>query len=540
MTDEEPPSTVPAMLRSIAKERADHPAIVTARETVTYSELDRRSARLARALLAAGAGKGTRIALLAPDGIFWVSAFLGALRIGALLTTVSTLSTPPELAHVLRYSDCQHLITSRRFLNHDYAATLEAALPRLGEGKANRLALPDAPYLRSVWMDDASGLDWARPIKELLAIADGPDAPGPDLLAAAENEVSPADDAVVVFTSGSTARPKAVVHRHWALSRHSRVLADQFALTPDDRMMPLLPAFWMAGMSMMLQVLCIGATLVYPDEPDNDHILDLMKGLNVTRVNAWGDRQVQLVRAAKGRGISLDRIPDLVAQADRDGNQLPLVPPSYGMTESYSAHSATPMNVALPEGKAGSFGIAIDGYERRVVDPEMGEELPPGEVGELQIRGPALMSGFYKVDRNKVFTPDGFYPTKDLVRIEEDGFLYPAGRISDMIKTRAANVSRLEVEDALNALPDVETSVVAGLPDEELGEIVVAAVIRAPGASPNVEALRAAMHGKISSFKIPRHIVFIEAGEIPRTATGKVRLADTAAMIQARLGEESV
>jgi len=540
MTDEDPPSTIPAMLRSIAKQRADHPAIVTARETLTYSDLDQRSARFAMALLSAGAGKGTRIALLAPDGIFWVTAFLGALRIGALLTTVSTLSAPPELAHVLRYSDCQHLIASRRFLNRDYAATLEAALPGLGEGRADRLALPDAPYFRSVWMDDATGLAWARPAEELFEMADGPDAPSPELLASAEDEVSPADDAVVVYTSGSTARPKAVVHRHWALSRHSRVLADQFALTPDDRMMPLLPAFWMAGMSMMLQVLSIGATLVYPDEPDNEHILDLIGQCGVTRVNAWGDRQVQLIRTAKERGMNLDHIPDLVAQTDANGNVLPLVPPSYGMTESCSAHSATPMNVALPEDKAGSYGVAIGGYERRVVDPETGRELPPGEVGELQIRGPALMSGFYKVGHDKVFTPDGFYPTKDLVRIDEDGYLYPAGRISDMIKTRAANVSRLEVEDALNALPDVEMSVVAGLRDEELGEIVVAAVVPEVGSCPNEESLRAALRGKISSFKIPRHIVFIEADDIPRTATGKVRLADTAAMIQVWLGEESV
>ena len=146
-----------------------------------------------------------------------------------------------------------------------------------------------------------------------------------------------------------------------------------------------------------------------------------------------------------------------------------------------------------------------------MVDPETGEEVAPGEVGELQLRGGGLMTGFYKVDRDEVFTPDGFYPTKDLVRIDADGYLWFVGRTGDMIKTSSANVSRLEVEAALNALPEVALSLVAGLPDPDLGELVVAAVIPAPGAEPTEDGLRAALRDRLSSFKIPRRIVFITA-----------------------------
>ena len=237
MPDGEPPSTLPALLRHMAAARGQHPAIVTRNETVSYAELEARSARFARALLAAGAGKGTRIALLAPDGPFWVTAFCGALRIGALVTTVSTLCAPPELAHFLQSSDCQHIIAVRHVLSHDYAATLETALPELEGQQAGNLGLMAAPYLRSIWLDKAEGLPWAGPIADLEARADAPSAPSPALLAAAEREVSPADEAIVVHTSGSTARPKAIVHRHWALTRHPPELARNFALTPDDRMM---------------------------------------------------------------------------------------------------------------------------------------------------------------------------------------------------------------------------------------------------------------------------------------------------------------
>jgi acyl-CoA synthetase (AMP-forming)/AMP-acid ligase II len=126
MTEAEPPSTIPAQFAAVVAARADRDAIAMAAETVTYAELDRRSARLARALLASGAGKGTRIALLAPDGAFWVTAFLAALRIGGLITCISTMCTPRELGHILRSSDTQFLLSARRMLNHDYAEKLEA------------------------------------------------------------------------------------------------------------------------------------------------------------------------------------------------------------------------------------------------------------------------------------------------------------------------------------------------------------------------------------------------------------------------------
>ena len=205
------------------------------------------------------------------------------------------------------------------------------------------------------------------------------------------------------------------------------------------------------------------------------------------------------------------------------------------MSESFSAHSAEPIDRRMPEGKEGASGRAVNGIERRVVDPETGEEVPPGEVGELQLRGGGLMTGFYKVPRDQVFTPDGFYPTKDLVRIDADGYLWFVGRTGDMIKTSSANVSRLEVEAALNALPEVARSLVAGLPDPELGEMVAAAVVPAPGADPTEDGLRAALRDHISSFKIPRRIVFITDDDVPLTTTGKVRLFDLAGLIESRL-----
>jgi acyl-coenzyme A synthetase/AMP-(fatty) acid ligase len=372
---------------------------------------------------------------------------------------------------------------------------------------------------------------WARPLGELLA---GAEAIPPALLTAAEGEVSPADPAVVIYTSGSTAQPKAVVHAQWTVARHPVVLAGNFALRPDDRMMCLLPLFWLAGLSMALQVLSRGATLVYPDTPKIDDALAMIAHHGVTRVNAWGGKQPQLLAAAQAKGVNVSAIPDLTGFRDGQGRLDDKIS-MYGMTESFSAHSAEPLGVRMPPDKAESYGRAIGCYERRVVDPANGCILPPGEVGELQIRGPAMLAGFYKTDRRAVFTPDGFYPTGDLVRIDAEGWLFPAGRIADVIKTRGANVSRLEVEAALIALPEVTQAFVTGLPEAAAGALVVAAVVPPPDATPTEQALREALRGRLSSFKIPRRIVFVGEDDIPRTATGKVRLHALAGLIQARL-----
>lgn len=530
MPETEPPSTVPALLARVVSARGTHPAIAMLDRTVSYAELDRLTGEMARALLAAGAGKGSRIALIAPDGVLWITVFLASLRIGAVITTVSTLAAPRELAHILVHSDVQFVIAARRFLAHDYAAKLEAALPGLADAQPGAIHIEAAPFLRAVWLEDADGVDWAQPIDALLA---GAEALTPALLAAVEAQVFPSDHAVVVYTSGSTSLPKAVLHTQWTIARHPPELARLFLIRPDDRMLPMLPAFWLGGMAMALEVLSQGATLVYPPSPDHADLLRTIRELRVNRLNGWGDGLVRLRAAASAAGLDVDAIVGLGPFRDAGGE---LIPPQLqsnmlGMSETFAPHSAEPLDVRLPEDKPGASGRSVNGYERRIVDAETGAELPPGEVGELQLRGPALMDGFYKRRREEVFTPDGFYPTGDLCRLDADGYLFFVARRGDMIKTRAANVSRLEVEAALNALSQVRTSVVTGLADAEFGQIVAAAIVP-EGDAPDPDTLRAALREELSSYKVPRIMVFVTEADIPRTDTGKVRLHELGRLIE--------
>jgi acyl-CoA synthetase (AMP-forming)/AMP-acid ligase II len=305
-------------------------------------------------------------------------------------------------------------------------------------------------------------------------------------------------------------------------------------------MLPVLPAFWLGGMAMLFQVLSQGATLVYPPSPDLEDVIETMKELRVNRINGWGDGLAQLGKLARERGIDVDAIVGFQLFRDAVGEPIPVENQSgmLGMSETFAPHSAERLDYRMPEDKTWCCGRPVNGCERRIVNPETGEEVTTGEIGELQLRGAGLMKGFYKKRRSEVFTSDGFYPTGDLCRIDEDDYLYFIARRNDMIKTRSANVSRLEVEAALNALPDVEVAVVAGLPHKEFGQIVAAAVVPARGTAPDEASLRAALRREISSYKIPRRITFIEVEEIPRTPTGKLKLHELGDLIAARIGEK--
>lgn len=535
MNDTDPASTFPRLLARVVAARQHHEALVHGDQTLTYRELDERTSQMARALLAIGAGKGTRIAVLAPDSVLQLTAFYAALRIGALVTPVSTLATPSELAHILRTSDAQILIGMRRFLTRDYGQILAAALPGLSGMKPGALHLLAAPHLRSVWLDDCASLPWAGSTADLVSLAGDADAPDGALLAAVEDEVVPGDDAFVVYTSGSTAAPKAVVHGQWAVARQPPELARYFDVRSADRTLSLLPSFWMGGISAALQVLSTGGTLVYSESPDIDVVLDAIVNHRVTNIVIWHMLAKLQARAAV-RDIDLGGIKITTGPTfDERGEPIPrhLQPRMLGMSESFAPHSAEPVNTRLPESKAGAAGRAVNGIERRVVDPQTGTVLGPGEVGELHLRGGALMTGLYKVARDQVFTADGFFPTQDLVRIDAEGYAFFVGRTSDMIKTNSANVSRLEVEAALNALPEVDLAVVAGLPHPELGEMVTAAVVAAAGCEPTEAELQVSLRETLSSFKVPRRIVFVSHDDIPRTPTGKVRLFELTELVEA-------
>lgn len=547
-------STLPELIKDLTDRFGDHELTRESGRTLTYREADRESAEIARGLLAAGVGKGTRVGLLMPNSSDWIVSWLGALRIGAVVSGISTFLKPPELAWLLRFADLDTLLVADGYLRHDYLRTLEQALPSLAsrDGRAP-LRLPESPYLRSIWLFGKQSPGWIRGREEdLRGLARSESALDASFLEAVESQVTPADLAIVVFTSGSLANPKGVVHTHGTVVKHARAMAAYASCRANERVGVLTPFFWVGGMlTTMLNTMVSGGTLVFPERPDPACVLEMIRREKLDYLNGGTEQLKAIMEHPDFRPEDYHRLrPSRATQARTGllgpplGYPLDRVPDSLGMSETFGPHSGELPGTRLPDTRVGSFGRAIGGseggIERRIVDPASGVEMSPGEVGELVIRGYTVMQGYYKKERSETFRPDGYFPTGDRCSISEDGHLFFAGRSGEMIKTSGANVSPREVELVLEALPEVAEAVVLGRPDPRLGEIVIALVVTAPGSDFDEAELQRRLGERLSSYKIPKRIRRVESETLPRTFSGKVQKFKLSDEMDALLAGEDV
>ncbi|MBB4631992.1 class I adenylate-forming enzyme family protein [Sphingosinicella soli] len=519
------PTTV-AMLRRGTKYFGTTAQVIQGANILTFDDVERRSAEVARGLLAAGVGKGTRVGLLMPNEPDWAVIFFAITRIGAVAVLISTFARGAELAYVIRHSDIDTLITADKFLQYDYVERLAEALPSLGTTDGGRqLRLPNAPMLRSIWFWADQAPSFARGGRTELARLGDSEGFTDALLNEVEQEITPADLALIIYTSGSTSRPKGVVHTHGSVVRQSYVLSTYMTFVRGDRLLTTQPFFWVGGLSTsLLAANHSGAAVVCPDMPSPASMMVSLQRDGVTHLALWPAQIANLRSLPEFREEYLTNLkPFAMQQYAMVGLATPeQTPNSLGMTETFGPHSKEHLDCFLPPDKVGSFGRAVPGVERKIIDPETGETLANGEPGELLVRGPGLMNGFYKRERDEVFDADGFYHSGDLCRICPDGHLFFDGRSTELVKTGGANVAPREVELALMQNPMVGEAAVLGLPHKDLGEIVVAvAVLRANQNSTEQELLDG-LRKQLSSYKVPKKIWVVKDADVPRTDSNKI------------------
>lgn len=475
--------TVGRLLREQAAARGDHPLLVCDAERLTYREAQERSAALARGLIGLGAGKGTHVGLLYPNGAAFVVAMLAAARIGAVVVPFSTFSTGPELQHQLVHSDTEILLATPSFRGHDYVA-------RLGD--------VSAPWLRHIVFDDHLTVE-------------------AELTQAIEDDVDGCDPLVIVYTSGSTGASKGVVHTHESLLGHQRNLNQIRALAAEDRLFCISPFFWIGGLGFgLLATMVAGSTLVCSNATDAGDVLDLLETVRPTMTNGFAAGIAHLARH--------ESFPYRDLSSMRRGNLYPIMAPDVrpedpelrhnmlGLTEAGSVLLLSGDETDQPEHRRGSFGKPAPGFETKIVDDE------------LCIRGRHLMQGYYKRSREECFDADGWFHTGDLVRTDADGFFYFLGRRGSMIKTAGANVFPAEVEKAIAEVTDGLVAHVIGLPDPGRGQIVAAAVVVPDGQTFDEEAVCERLKAELSAYKIPRRFVALTPEQLPLMSSGKVDL----------------
>lgn len=521
------PPTIPHFLRTRVQAFGERPLILLNDVRLSYAEAARQSARLAKGLLASGLTKGSRVALLMPNGPQWVVAWLAAARIGALVVPLNTFYQPRELGWVMRHADVHTLLTFARFIHNDYLERLEAVAPSLAQQKADSLLLPALPYLRNVFVWGEHDRGWARSHRDLEAAAEAHPAIDDAFLDEVESCVAPADPLVMIYSSGSTADPKGAIHSHGAVVRHSFNLNGYRDITPEDRVFSPMPFFWVGGFVFtLLACMHSGASMICEEAFDPGETLLLLERERATIAAGWPhyakammdhpsfrDRDLSSIRAGNLYAI----LPESLRPKDPE-----LRSNSLGMTETCGPHTIDRMDYDLPEELRGSFGKAPEGVEHKIVDPASGKTLPPNTTGEICVRGYNVMQGLYKVEREDSFDADGFYHTGDAGYFDENGRLFFQARLGDMIKTAGANVTPREVEVVIDAFPEVQACFVVGVPDPVRGQIVAAAIVLDSGRELDAGECRERLRRELSAYKVPRHLFFYAKSELPFTDSGKI------------------
>ena len=499
--------TLPELLETLVADHGSREALVSLRGRLRFQEVAALADRVAGALAARGVVGGTHVGLLLPNWPEWVAIAFGVWRCGGVLVPLNTLYRPRELAHALSQADVSLLIAVRGFLSHDYAASLAELGIACRDGG---LTAPGFPALRgAVLLDPAAPLD----LTPLLTGAPADPGSGP----------SAEDPATIVFTSGSTAAPKGVVHTHAALRLAAEGDAAVLGITPDDRTWGYLPFFFAGGLvAVALATLSRGAAVVLQDVFEPGETLRLLEAEGVSVFFAWPHQAEALIAHPRFRHARL-RLQKGVGANTKWA--VVLYPPdhhavgSYGMTETLPLCTAWPWDAAI-ERRTGSHGPAVGRRELRITDPETGVTLGPGAEGEICVRGPELLAGYYGEPAAACRDADGFFHTGDLGRLDAEGALHFVGRLRDVIKTAGVNVAAAEVEAVLLEHPAVAAAYAVGVPHPTRGEDVAAFVVLKDAAGEDV--LLAHCRARLASYKVPRRLWVRAERALPTKGSGKV------------------
>jgi fatty-acyl-CoA synthase len=508
--------TLPALVDEAAARFAAREALVSARRRMTHRELADASLASGRALAERGVGKGARVGLLAPNWPEWIALALGVWRCGGTLVPLNTLARPRELAHLLRHADVTLLVAVRRFLRHDYVATLEEIAPGVTQATAPILHAA-LPALREIiWLDPPDG--GAVDLTPLGASSLGN--AWPAVLTAT---VSPTEFATICFTSGTTAEPKGVVHTHAALRRAAEDVGAVLGLDENDRTWGYLPFFFTGGLvAVALATLARGGAVVVQEVFEPGETLRLLETERCTVFYAWPHQAQALIGHERFATTRLHLRKGVGANTGWAARLYPAdhrAVGTYGMTETAPLCTAWPWDAPL-ELRAGSHGPPVAGRELRICDPETGGMLGAGVDGEICVRGPTLFSHYWREDPARCFDVEGFFHTGDLGRLDQRGALHFLGRLKDVVKTAGVNVAAAEVEAVLLAHDAVAAAHVVGVPDPARGENVAAFVV--PRGEVDIENLLAHCRRALASYKVPRHVWLRREGELPLKGSGKV------------------
>ncbi|PVW06450.1 long-chain fatty acid--CoA ligase [Microbacterium sp. Gd 4-13] len=514
-----------------ARDYPDAPALQFFGRVTSYRDLDEQIARAAEGLRALGVKAGDPVAIVLPNCPQHIVAFYAVLRLGAVVVEHNPLYTPRELRKQFEDHGAKHAIVWNKVVRtvQEFPADLRVhALVSIDVTRAMpaatrlalRLPIAKARESRAALTERVSG---TVPWEKVLA--------GPSL---SPSHPRPATDdlAIIQYTSGTTGVPKgaSLTHRNLlANAAQSRAWVPQIVRGEGCVVYAVLPMFHAYGLTLCLTfAMSMGARLVLFPRFDPDMVLAVTKKHPATFLPLVPPIADRLLKASLEKGVPLTGTDIAISGAMALPHDLvvPFEAESGGfLVEGYGLSECSPVLMANPVAAnrvPGTVGLPLPGTECRVVDPENPTaDVAPGAAGELLVRGPQVFGGYFgRPEETEAVFVDGWFRTGDIVTIDDAGFVRIVDRIKELIITGGFNVAPTEVENVLRQHPLVEDVAVVGLPDEHSGEEVVAAVVLAPGAALDEEAIRAFARGILTPYKVPRRVVVVD--DLPKSLIGKV------------------
>jgi fatty-acyl-CoA synthase len=481
--------------------------------------------RLARGLIGLGVMPGEKVALWMVNRPEFIEAMFAVLKIGAVLIPINTRFRTDDVAYVLGQSDATTLVIAERSGPIDYLAMVRELVPSLAGGAARE---PRFPHLRRVISvgdaPRAETLSW----RGVQAAGDGI---GVDALAARAEAIDPDGIAFFFYTSGTTGFPKGAMHDH-AIIRNVTDRAFRMAITPADVIMMYLPLFHAFGFTEgPLMSMVTGARQVLTETFDPAESLALVEQERATILHGFDLHFKELMEAharfprdvsSVRTGILATGMSSSVPIARKARRVLGRFLSGYGMSE-FGVGAALSALDSTEEQCTEASGYPAPGYEIRVVDPQSGRDEPPDVPGEILVRSYMTMRGYYgkPAETAQALDRDGWVHTGDMGVIRADGHLRFMGRYKDMLKIGGENVDPMEVEAFLMSHAAINLAAVVSLPDPRLAEVAVAFVKRETGCAITDTEVLAHCRGRIASFKIPRHVIFVD--DFPMTSSGKIQ-----------------
>jgi malonyl-CoA/methylmalonyl-CoA synthetase len=462
---------------------------------VTGEQLFALSGQIANVLLDAGVEPGHRVAMQCEKSIEALALYLACLRVGSLFLPLNTAYMPAEMDYFVGDAEPTIVVSSIQAADQlaPICANHNATLFTLGENS------------------DGTLMDAAR-------------VAGTDCLIA---ERGPDDLAVILYTSGTTGRSKGAMLSHKNLLSNAESLSEAWRFTSEDRLLHALPIFHAHGLFVAINVsLNVGASMIFLPKFDINVVMDkigsatTMMGVPTFYTRMLADERCNSKNLSHMRLFVSGSAP-LLAETHREfeAKTGQRILERYGMTE-------TTMNSSNPydgDRRAGTVGFPLPNIELRVVDPETGDELPKGDIGSLEVRGPNVFQGYWRMPEKTAedFRDDGFFITGDIAKFDEDGYITIIGRSKDLVISGGYNVYPKEVETEIDDLDGVNESAVIGVPHPDFGEAVLAVVVPTSGVKLVADQITLPLQKRLAKFKCPKKVVFINA--LPRNTMGKVQ-----------------